>query len=184
MFLSWLLLPRSHALFFGVSRGIPSQTRSQVWDAHWPPRLPHNITHWTSPTKGRMNVSKSTCKPPGAWCTSKIARVLSSACVRRESPRWLTCTQPSGRHVALSTFCANTLAHSNGKYSRPSVVLCDVISIGVVMSWVPAVGGKVFHDIRDPFSCVSFKHPLYYKDIAKDKSLLWCLKIRMVEEKP
>lgn len=155
--------PRSNALFFGVSRGIPSQTRSRVWDAHWPPRLPHNTTHWTSPTKGRMNVSKSTCKPPCAWCTSEIARVLSSACVRlccsgRESPRRLTCTQPSVRHVALSMFFANIL--SNGKYGRPSVALCDVISIGVVMSWVPAVGGKMFHDIRDPFSCVSFKHPL------------------------
>ncbi len=151
--------PRSHALFFGWAGASPH--KHGAWsETHTGPHAFLITQHWTSPTKGRMNVSKSTCKPPCAWCTSEIARVLSSACVRRESPRLLTCTQPSGRHVAPSTFCANTLAHSNGKYSRPSVVPCDVISIGVVMSWVPAVGGKMFHDIRCPFSCVSFKPPL------------------------
>lgn len=72
----------------------------------------------------------------------------------------LTCTQPECQtRCTFHILCVHT--HTlNGKYGRPSVVRCDVISIGVVMSWVPAVGGKMLHDIRDPFFFLSFKHPL------------------------
>jgi len=81
------------------------------------------------------------------------------------------------RHIALSIFCAYTLTHLNGKHGRPSVVRCDVISRGVVMSWVPAVGGKMLHDIRDPFFLVSplnthFRSfPFYYKETEVKSNL-------------
>lgn len=189
VFVLFLLLPPVSRVF-RVSRGIPSQTQSQVWDPHWPPRLPHNTTHWTSPTKGRMNVSNSTCKPPCAWCTSEIAWVLSSACVGlccsgRESPVRLTYTQPECQtHCTFHILCVDT--HSL-KWKIWQAI-CDALWCNLhrccdVMGFCCRREDVTWHQrpffLVSPFNTHFRSFPFYYKEVTEVKRNLWCLVKRM-----